>query len=413
MEEQYSDKLCDGTTTSWVVDYSTPAFKVGKVKSFTDVVTPSFSRRSRKGDLIFNPMQMSEREIFTTGSGYTIKGTEAGCPAPYVGNLAWRTYRSNESTLAVLLAGVLGTSGGIVSSPTSAIITQAEIDSLVSEVCTKAQANVRGGDTSGLESLVQLNKTFDLIRKPLEGIYSLTKALTSFNKGKKSGKLTRSGADLLAVPASEWLKYRYGILPLVNDIQAVMKSLKSKRGLVRRTSRASGGIERNSTRSLTSNFGVLTTIFEEQRSHSVRVRAMTVTEYVASMQTDLGLTLDQIPKTVWELIPFSFVVDWFVNVNDFVNASTPRVGVDPKGGCYTVEQVIQSTYYVTGASVWSGYTLEQSPTGVYFERNKTKVRVVGLRSPVLGVKSDFRFDKLTRLADTAGLIVQQLKQIVR
>lgn len=43
--------------------------------------------------------------------------------------------------------------------------------------------------------------------------------------------------------------------------------------------------------------------------------------------TNALLGLDSILETVWDLTPFSFVLDWFVDVGQAIAASTPKAGV--------------------------------------------------------------------------------------
>jgi len=410
MEEQRTWATC--AESAWVVDYSEVPSKLGKVITFEDVVTPQWFRKKRKGETVFNPMKKVEREVFHSSIGYVIK--ESGVGQNCDGVLRRVTYRSNEQTLPILLKRALSLgSDGTIAVPSSTIVTTDDIARLVSEAATKVKSKIRTGDAGGWETIAEFSKTIKLLKHPFEGITKLTKTLKGFSV-RDGSKGVRSGADLLAVPASEWLKYRYGVLPLINDIKAVLKTLNSKsKGKIRKTERSTARLSGVTNRELVSNFGVLETTFLENRRHEVKVRAMSLDEYIQDSQTDLGLTLDQIPKTVWDLIPFSFVVDWFANVSDFINASIPRPGVTNLCSGYTIEEKLISSYFVKGSRVTSAsYVLDQPPGGAYVERLITKKRVVGLPGPALVVKSDFRFDDNTRLADSAGLITQQLRGLV-
>jgi hypothetical protein len=55
---------------------------------------------------------------------------------------------------------------------------------------------------------------------------------------------------------------------------------------------------------------------------------------------DFGLT--ELPLTAWELVPFSFVVDWFVNIGDWLEALTPKLGIKILSEGYTVKRKLLS-----------------------------------------------------------------------
>jgi hypothetical protein len=47
-----------------------------------------------------------------------------------------------------------------------------------------------------------------------------------------------------------------------------------------------------------------------------------------------GLT--QPVEAIWELVPFSFIVDWFFNVGETLAAFTPNYGIESLASWYTV-----------------------------------------------------------------------------
>lgn len=112
--------------------------------------------------------------------------------------------------------------------------------------------------------------------------------------------------------ANAWLELQYGWRPLINDIYAAAEFVKTKprRGIIRTSVK-----ETNDT--VTAGFGYpvndAITIVNERRLHLKVV----VTELPSTFER-LGLT-DPL-SVAWELVPFSFVIDWFAPIGDAIQA---------------------------------------------------------------------------------------------
>lgn len=101
----------------------------------------------------------------------------------------------------------------------------------------------------------------------------------------------------------------------------------------------------------------------------------------------------------WELIPFSFVVDWFTSVGQVLNSLTDFVGLELKNA-YT-------TIYYTGSQT---KTLREN-SGAYVS-NSHGVRcrrTLGISRPVLAV-NHVRGLSLTRGVTAISLVIQTFKQ---
>jgi hypothetical protein len=64
----------------------------------------------------------------------------------------------------------------------------------------------------------------------------------------------------------------------------------------------------------------------------------------ASTLRRLGLAPEQIPSIAWELIPFSFVVDWFVDIGSWIKACQPKPGCDVLSSSRTT--VLTNEYFL-------------------------------------------------------------------
>jgi hypothetical protein len=135
-----------------------------------------------------------------------------------------------------------------------------------------------------------------------------------------------------------WLEYRYGWTPLIHDIVDGMKALYAddlrkelihrERITARGTAHQAGTVTSNSTSTINWAFGTLsaTTVAE----HDFTVRAYIL--YRPVMDTLLRRLNDfgafDVPRAIWELVPWSFVIDWFIPIGDWLGALTPKVGVE-------------------------------------------------------------------------------------
>lgn len=120
---------------------------------------------------------------------------------------------------------------------------------------------------------------------------------------------------------SKWMEYRYAIMPLVYSINDISKLLKEKDNIFK-TDRSSR------------SFRVTTEPKQFPKQKGVYVYTRSVVQYrlsavaKSSYKPDAlsSRLFDQIGinpfQTAWELVPFSFVVDWFANVGDWVLAQT-------------------------------------------------------------------------------------------
>lgn len=100
-------------------------------------------------------------------------------------------------------------------------------------------------------------------------------------------------------------------------------------------------------------------------------------------------------SVVWELVPFSFVVDWFVNVGQFLGSMTDFAGLSISSGYTTHYQVIKRT--------------ESWQTGLVARYSSTFVRRgYGISGPTLKARP-WKGVSPVRAATAISLLVQQLK----
>lgn len=162
--------------------------------------------------------------------------------------------------------------------------------------------------------------------------------------------------DRLDQFSENWLEFRYGFTPLLSDIYGAADyfargSMLLKNQLIKlRTSQTT--FELNGVHSLAS-FNPW--IFDGGQDYS-RVRSGAGVDYVIidpeyRMLDAMGL---KNPVSImWELMPFSFVADWFTPIGKCIEEITAYAGLHFVGGyTYTLRQDHLS---FTSASSWTGY----------------------------------------------------------
>lgn len=156
--------------------------------------------------------------------------------------------------------------------------------------------------TNLAESKETLSLLIDLIngiRKPLESI-------------QKIARNTRKNP--LKQGSEAWLMYRYGIMPVIYSVQDAIKLLK-QRGFLYQTFRSKGSSDLKFP-----NRDMSIPHIYNMGAASLTYRG-TGKVYYGSEALRLISRISVNPVlTAWELVPWSFVVDWFVDVSGFIRA---------------------------------------------------------------------------------------------
>lgn len=206
---------------------------------------------------------------------------------------------------------------------------------------TKSSAKLNDASADVGLIIAEIGETLRMLRHPFEGIIRATKTFSSL--GGKIGGAASSG----------YLQYIFGILPSLRDAEDVLKTLAEKAASandVLKSRRATETLEQSSA-TTTEQLVVGTSLMcPVQTSTTTKWTSTTIWYYRLLMELEAlaklgrwGLSPSQIPALMWEVTPFSFVVDWVVNVGDFLRAISPLFHLDVMGGC--TSQVIETTHH--------------------------------------------------------------------
>jgi len=146
--------------------------------------------------------------------------------------------------------------------------------------------------------------------------------------------------DKLQFAASTWLEYSYGWKPLINDVYTQCENLANyltEKSSAVREAKGSAKSELITRKVTKGSPG--TWITTREALHRARVRYVvryTVPEGSNSIANVFGLTNPLI--VAWELIPFSFVADWFLPVGNYLDSLTATQGLVFHSGTKSVKE---------------------------------------------------------------------------
>lgn len=230
-------------------------------------------------------------------------------------------YDPNANWHATQSGDILGTLAGQVGEPTVNLTLESAGSLLV-----KAYANINSSPLMTGEMLSDLGQTVGMLKRPFRGASELINNMIRY-KQKRVGKTAKSATK---ANADAWLEYRYGWTPLILDGNTIIKEATRKRDACQRSRLVarSGGATSDTVTYANSNAGSygissscsVTKLLRRSVGVMYEVKNRTSSEELARFT---GTRARDLGSTLWETIPYSFVVDWFTNVGDWIQAVTP------------------------------------------------------------------------------------------
>lgn len=162
-------------------------------------------------------------------------------------------------------------------------------------------------------------------RETSEMFYQIAENLVRLIRDVRRGKLRKIlAAGVLNAP-STWLLYRYGIVPFHSDVVAMAELLAGAADttpLVKRISHKHAKIEASE------EAPTFVPEFSWRNSGSWEVRDVAYVEYENSLLKSATITgLANPIQLTYEIIPLSFVLDWFIDLGDYLAALDALTGV--------------------------------------------------------------------------------------
>lgn len=310
-----------------------------------DVVTPLYHRLSAKGHIINSPM---EKIVTITRDNPCTKHTahgkmqfSAACDPDGYKQYLNENWFSDISSIDQMEG---------VSLPT---IPSYDSESLIAEAVNKAWAHVDVTDMQSLVTIGEGKKTvvsMISIAKRLIKIMKMIKRLDVKGLSKFAQKRARKNFLFELTPkqlSERYMELRYALRPLLYDARNVSKAIATQFGqdkTDRLTFRGHKSYDDGETGHDTERITYITDncgVWDYDRHdewewrHQISVRAGVLT-HLKQMNTLNIWGLTQPVESMWELCPFSFVVDWFFNVGETLAAFTPNYGIESLASWYTV-----------------------------------------------------------------------------
>lgn len=318
-------------TEPWSIPY-------GLTRTMTDWVTPGYLYILRNGGIVNTPAYSVVEKYQPSIGSRTVIGTVPGTTdctnvlSGYVG-AAFEGYgeaRIHPSNLTNLV----------------------DANWLVNKAVIDVHSRVEEPKTLSLVTAAEFGKTVNLLATSARTIANVIRLAKSGGTSKQARKAL--GRDFKLAPvktsvqgaAKRWLEWRYGWGPLLMDINGTLQAISSgnfvqKRKIVRGSSEQ----EKRSERLLPGtyvpgnrpNHGSYSLKFIE--TEKVSVRSYILYEADLKFQPLSAFGVQNLASTAWELIPFSFVLDWFIPIGDWIQAMEPKLGVRYLASGYTVTRL--------------------------------------------------------------------------
>lgn len=238
---------------------------------------------------------------------------------------------------------------------------------------TQAEANMLSGAAQTAVAFVERYKTLSLLATSAHRLISVFRAArSSIRRGSGLRELKELLRDLSFDDAmNAWMEYRYGWRPLLYDISQHQRALadilsdsgqywKSRGtsdfhdttvvsgvdlGSVSITAGPGGVVGRGDVRAFPRRVGSIAGFF-----YKIDQSAINPSLYWLGFQSPTAV--------IWELVPYSFVIDWFVNLGDYLTSLStfPAFIRDPRGFLST------SQTWIVSASTTSFYYYTHTPT---------------------------------------------------
>lgn len=259
--------------------------------------------------------------------------------------------------------------------------------------------------------LGELAQTLRMLRRPAEGLRNVMDSYLSDLMGQKRRSPKRWRKNI----GKTWLEYSFGWVPFLNDIKTAVEVYTRETNKRVRIPIAAYGIEEKLH---TTSFDQVSSIlhasapsfWQTKKATNravVRFRGMVINQVDATQwtqKTELwGFTPSEFLPTVWELLPWSFLVDYFTNIGDIISSSV----YDQSNLAWTnvssvVFQEIESYCATDLKCVMSGFGCALTAGGSASTAKLIRRRVERSTPSTLGLPS-FSFELPGRVAQFANM----------
>ncbi len=371
-----------------------------ETESMEDVVTPNFHKALANGSIINNPCDYTHRT-------YSVKdGSVTGAQIPP--GTGWFNYDGPVTAKwrdDVLNSGQDPWSNhGYASVDTARLRQTARVNAL-SNVDTTAYAFG--------EDIGELRETVRFIKNPVSSLVDVGRAFRA-----RVLKLVDSGWDLAAAVASVHLSARFALMPLIRSSHDAVDAFVGlpKQPPKRLNARGFAADDAESKDSASYVVGSSTVTFDRRSSVSEQHHATIhyeVSNPVSRTRWALGLRAKDIPDVMWQLLPYSFMVDRVVDITSFIRSTINLVDPNVKilAASHTVREEYSEELTLTD-KVNTGWTqfVGQGPETDTVYTHKRDPYTPSIFDAVRPVELDGLVKDATRIADSLALFLSLVRR---
>jgi hypothetical protein len=213
--------------------------------------------------------------------------------------------------------------------------------SIDAQALNKALKDLKSSKVNLGVALGERQKTGALITRTAQRIGNALRALRKGNisgAANALGVVTKRGnvaAGNSKALADEWLSLQYGWKPLLNDVYNAAEDLARISQEPRKFKVTASRSHRWSLRTQPASWNEVPYVRVESGSYTRKY--VFIFSYSNEVLTDLSRFGVTNPASVaWELLPWSFVIDWFIPIGDYIDVWDATLGFTFEKGCSTV-----------------------------------------------------------------------------
>lgn len=305
-------------------EINNPSTELSGWETMTDYVQSGFHSRVANGEVFNNPVNYSSFRITQNPSSCRYFKTKTSDPSWWIRMKPESSYTGNYYSKGKIMPGKWNT--WTLSYPP-------DVEQGAKQA---ALANVDGTPYEFFEDIAELRETIEFIKHPLQSLAGVAKAFSR----KKQEIYRRPWKDFekrSKALADAWNTYRFAAAPLVRSVMTALEAYNDREKSMRPSRRTAHGFRDSETPPVVSNVLTAQTLvcnwdWKIVESYTLQGHASIyyeVTNPIDDWSFRLGLRLKDIPVTMWEIVPLSFMVDRVVNIKNAIagilNIADPSV----------------------------------------------------------------------------------------
>lgn len=351
-------------------------------RTMDDMVTPDFHKIVASGGIVNSPMSSVYSETTVPALSFDFNSSWDAWTCTPLRWCPFYLYRQHGKRSMSTIPN---------SAPLALPSLDVDMETVMDRAITSAWANIGSEEVLALSAAAEMNSTVQGLSYMLKKVYKITKAVK--RRELQALKRELSWKELQEI----YMNARYNLRPIAYDVKGCMAII--EKGVAKPQRQTFRG--KSSESEITSE--QINVLFEKQNtlefrldiqkvsSRSITARAGVLCE--ADQQSYANsFGVDKIIETVWDLTPYSFIVDWFANVGDTISSWVPVIGFKPLTSWVTVEILDSQLSTIIGGSAppyadYAAYRMTNQGTSLipctWSIINRTRYRVPNYQRPVL------------------------------